>query len=86
MTGAYLRAKRDGKWENIEVEHLPPAERRELLAPRSMDEVMRWMDMLCEQVAENQTLFDGLVADGDGILAKRETPPPGPGVTTNGHE
>lgn len=54
MTGAYLRTKRDGKWESIEVEHLTPVERRVQLAHRPMDEVMRWMDTLCDRLVESE--------------------------------
>jgi len=31
MTGAYLRVKRNNKWENIEVEYLTDEERETLL-------------------------------------------------------
>ena len=30
MTGAYLRVKRNNKWENIEVEYLTNKEREEI--------------------------------------------------------
>jgi hypothetical protein len=48
MTGAYLRVKRGGKWEAVEVERLTPEERRELLGHRSAGELMRWMDVMCD--------------------------------------
>ena len=52
MTGAFLRVKRDGKWVNIEVEYLTNAERIELFIKRPPEELLRWLDLLCEYVAE----------------------------------
>lgn len=52
MTGAYLRVERQGKFYPIEVEFLTPEERRKLLVGRSEEELMRWMDMLCETIVE----------------------------------
>ncbi len=53
MTGAYLRVERNGKWENIEVEHLTKEERLTLFKDRSPEELVRWMDMLCEFITQN---------------------------------
>lgn len=64
MTGVYLRVQRDGKWLNIEVEHLTKDERIKLFIKRQPDELLRWMDLLCDTIKESQVLFDGLVADG----------------------
>ena len=50
MTGAYLRVERDGKWENIEVEHLTEEELDEIIGSRHKDEVMDWLKMLCERL------------------------------------
>lgn len=68
MTGAYLRQKRGDKFEAIEVEHLTPGERREHLAGRTMDEVMRWMDLVCAELVESETFLNEL--ERDGILKK----------------
>jgi hypothetical protein len=64
MTGAYLRAKRGDKWENIEVEHLTPEELREKFLRRSPEELVNWMDMLCGKIREVEPLLDDLVAAG----------------------
>lgn len=64
MTGAYLRAKRGDKWENIEVEHLTPEELREKFLQRSPEELVNWMDMLCRKIREIEPLLDELVAKG----------------------
>lgn len=52
MTGAYLRVKREKGWENIEVEHLTKDERTKLFIARGSEELLRWMDILCEKVVE----------------------------------
>lgn len=64
MTGAYLRAKRGDKWENIEVEHLTPEELQEKFLQRSPEELVNWMDMLCRKIREIEPLLDELVAKG----------------------
>lgn len=64
MTGAYLRAKRNDKWENIEVEHLTPEELREKFLQRSPEELVNWMDMLCGKIREIEPLLNELVAKG----------------------
>ena len=51
MTGAYLRVKRLGKWQNVEVEYLTPEEREELFINRSKTELLNWIDMLCEKIS-----------------------------------
>lgn len=52
MTAAYLRAKRDGKWQPLEVEYLTDEERLALFKDRSPEELIRWMNLLCKYVAE----------------------------------
>ena len=47
MTGAFLRAKRDGRWVNIEVEHMTDGEREEAFLGRTPVELVRWIHMLC---------------------------------------
>lgn len=64
MTGAYLRVKRDDGWKPIEVEHLTSEERIEQFSPRSIPEILRWMDMLCEKIVETEELLNQLVEDG----------------------
>lgn len=67
MTGAYLRVKRDGKWQNIEVEYLTREERKEAL--KDSFNTISWIDMLCEKLLEYEEILDGLVEDG--LLEKR---------------
>jgi len=57
MTGAFLRQKRENGYENIEVEHLTPEERRRHLKDRDPEEVMRWMDLMCETLVEVENLI-----------------------------
>lgn len=64
MTGAYLRAKRDDKWENVEVEHLTNEELKEKFIGRSPEELVNWMIMLCEKIRHVEPLLDELVKEG----------------------
>jgi hypothetical protein len=49
MTGAYLRVQRDGRWQNIEVEHLTNSEREELLKDENL---MNWLHCVCNALAQ----------------------------------
>lgn len=51
VTGAYLRVKRNGCWENVEVEHLTDAERLHIFSERTTAEVLRWLDLVCNTLA-----------------------------------
>ena len=66
MTGAYLRVKRDGKWQALEVEHLTSEEREEMLIndPR----IIQWLNLVCRKLVECETLFKDL--EKDGILKR----------------
>lgn len=68
MTGAYLRAQRNGHWTNVEVEYLTDEELRDKFLHRPAEEIVNWMAMLCEKIRQIEPVFDGLVADG--ILEK----------------
>ena len=48
MTGAFLRVEREGKWENIEVEHLTESELDEIIGSRSKSEIMDWLKRTCK--------------------------------------
>ncbi len=52
MTGAFLRVKRNGKMENVEVEYLSPEERLELFKDRDVEEILRWLDLTCSFLCE----------------------------------
>ena len=62
MTGAYLRVKRDGKWESIEVEHLTDEERTSILANDTR--LLSWLNIACNKLSEADTLLQELEEDG----------------------
>ena len=64
MTGAYLRVKRNNKYEAIEVEHLTGRERMEIIGTRPVPEIMKWFDMVCNKLVEIEPLLDSLEKDG----------------------
>ena len=49
MTGAYLRIKREGKWQNVEIEYLTEGERMEIFKEASTEEVLKWLNFMCNQ-------------------------------------
>ena len=49
MTGAYLRVRRKGKWQNVEIEYLTDSERGELFKDAPSDEVLKWLNFMCNQ-------------------------------------
>lgn len=57
MTGAYLRVKRNDEWQNIEVEYLTDSERKELFENRSVEELMRWLNLTCHQLVEIESFM-----------------------------
>ena len=68
MTGAYLRVKRDGKWENIEIEFLTDAEREENL--KDDPRLINWLNLVCNKLSEIEELLQDLEKDG---VIKSET-------------
>jgi len=64
MTGAYFRVKRNGKFENIELEHLTEIERREILSGRDDQYLLSCIDILSKKVQESEVILDELVEDG----------------------
>ena len=52
MTGAYLFAKRKGRRVPIEVEFLTNEERKESFKDRTAEELLGWIDMLCDKIVE----------------------------------
>jgi hypothetical protein len=67
MTGAYMRVKRDGKWENIEVEFLTDKEREETFRHRDNSELRKWINLLCKTL----TRIDGIMRDAGVITEGR---------------
>lgn len=59
MTGAYLRVKRDKKFLSIEVEYLTDKEREEIFTGLSNEEMIRWLNVLCNTLQETKELSDG---------------------------
>ena len=49
MTGAYLRVKRKGKWQNVEIEYLTDSERGELFKDDSPENILKWLNFMCNQ-------------------------------------
>jgi hypothetical protein len=62
MTGAYLRVRRDNKWQSIEVEHLTDDERETILAEDNR--LMKWLHIVCNKLAEIEPLLEELEQDG----------------------
>jgi len=52
MTGAYLRVKRDGKWQSIEIEYLTNEERILAFKNKDAKECYRWIVMLCKEITK----------------------------------
>ena len=71
MTGAYLRIQREGKWQNVEIEYLSDAERAELFKDSNSEELLKWLNFMCNQYehlvlavinefgGSDEILFDG---------------------------
>ncbi len=51
MTGAYVRIRRNGTYQAIEIEHLTDDERERALAELG-DDVMPWLHLVCHKLAE----------------------------------
>lgn len=64
MTGAYLRAQRNGSWGNVEVEHLTDDELRDKFLHRPPEELVNWMAMLCEKIRQIEPLLKQLEEEG----------------------
>lgn len=62
MTGAFLRVQREGKWHNVEVEHLTDEERAGILSndPR----LLEWLHLTCKKLVEAENILNDLVTEG----------------------
>jgi len=64
MTGAYVRVKREGGWENVEFELLTDEEMKEFSKSQPKDGWL-WAIFLAKYLRDNiKPLIDGLVEDG----------------------
>jgi len=52
MTGAYMRVEREGKFLNIEVEHLTNEEREEIFTARTPEQIVNWLNLVCNVLEE----------------------------------
>ena len=57
MTGAYLMAVRDGERKPVEVEHLTDEERKEKLGDRDTEEILRWLNLVCNTLADVENKY-----------------------------
>jgi hypothetical protein len=64
MTGAFLRVERDGKFENVEIEHLTEAELEEKFLTRSPEELVSWLKLMCYALQKVEPLLEQLERDG----------------------
>jgi len=66
MTGGYLRIKRKGKWENIEIEYLTDEEREIVL--KDDPRLMQWLHMVCNELVSIDKLLKEL--EKSGVISK----------------
>lgn len=64
MTGAFLRVKRDDKWENLEVEFLTDEELDAAFLDRTPAALVSWIKMLCGHLRHLAPLMAELERDG----------------------
>ena len=62
MTGAFLRVKRNGKYDNVEVEFLTDEEREKILSKD--DRLMNWLHLVCKTLSDADTFLNELVDNG----------------------
>jgi hypothetical protein len=58
MTGAYLRVKRNDKYENVEIEYLTDEEIDEVFGKAENEEMRRWIKFLVNQLYSIATFID----------------------------
>lgn len=64
MTGAFVRIERNGKWYSIEIEKLTDDERLGFFINRKPAEIVKWVNLLCDQINTTENLLEELVDDG----------------------
>jgi len=68
MTGAYLRVFREDGYVNIEVEHLSNEERQDAFIHRTPEEIVRWLNLVCNTLSEVETSDDFII----GLIKEKE--------------
>ena len=58
MTGAYLRVKRNDKYENVEIEYMTNEEIDEVFGKAENEELLRWLKFLVNQLYSIATFID----------------------------
>lgn len=58
MTGAYLRVKRNDKYENVEIEYLTYEEIVEVFEKAEKEELLNWLGFLIHQLYPLAKLID----------------------------
>lgn len=58
MTGAYLRVKRNDKYENVEIEYLTDEEIDKIFGKAENEEMRRWIKFLVNQLYSIATFID----------------------------
>ncbi len=58
MTGAYLFKVVDGSKVPTEVEYLTTEERYEIFKDRDVEEVINWLDLVCDTLVKNILMLD----------------------------
>lgn len=58
MTEAYLRVKRNGKYENVEIEYLTDEEIDKIFGKAENEEMRRWIKFLVNQLYSIATFID----------------------------
>lgn len=66
MTGVFFRVEREGKFKNIEIEHMTDDEREQIFKDDSS--LMQAFNLVCQKLAETEKLFDEL--EQEGILQR----------------
>jgi len=65
MTGAFVRIKRDDKWQPVEIEKLSDLERAEFFNVQNNNSLLRWIDFLSNWITTNVTESkQGEIKDG----------------------
>ena len=60
MTGIYLRVKRNGKFHNLEIEHLTPEELELVFKDRQSDELINWIAALTSVIRKFEPILEYL--------------------------